>query len=160
MANIIEIIYREYVAMYKRNILIVFLLILFIIAGAYAYKWYAAPVIDKKPYDDVANANRQEKPINIMFFSAEWCPHCIKAKPQWKTFSDEYNGKTINGYTINCIHVDCTNGETDSDVQSYIQKYSIEHYPTVKLINSDTTVDFDASVTSSNLLKFVESSTQ
>ena len=160
MANIIEILYREYFAPYKRNILIVFLLILFIIAGAYAYKWYATKVIEKKPYDDVANANRRNNPINVMFFNAEWCPHCIKAKPQWQSFSDEYNNKVINGYVVNCINVDCTNSETDETVQSFIQKYNIEHYPTVKLINGDKIVEFDASVTSANLGKFVESSTK
>jgi len=158
MSNIIELIYRDYIEKHKRKILIVFLLILFIIAGAYAYKWYAAPHINKPAYDDVANANRRDKPIDILF-SAEWCPHCIKAKPIWKAFSDEYNGKVINGYIINCMNIDCTNNESDPEVQASIQKYGVEHYPTVKMVNGDNITDFDASVTKSNLSKLVDTAT-
>ena len=159
MANIIELIYRDYIEKHKRKILIVFLLILFIVAGAYAYKWYATSQIVKPEYNDVANANRRHKPIDILFFSAEWCPHCIKAKPIWKAFSDDYNGKKINGYVINCINIDCTNSDTDPEVQASIQKYGVEHYPTIKMVNGENIVAYEASVTKSNLIKFVDTAT-
>lgn len=159
MSTIIELIYRDYFEKHKRKILVVFLLILFIIAGAYAYKWYATPKLEPKVYDDVANANRNNIPVNVLFFSAEWCPHCIKAKPEWQSFSDKYNGKPVNGYVINCINVDCTDSEADTEVQTYIQKYKIEHYPTIKMVIGDKIIDYEASVTSSNLGQFVESST-
>lgn len=159
MSNIIELIYRDYIEKHKRKILILFLLILFIIAGAYAYKWYATPKLEKKSYDDVANANRRNNPVNVLFFSAQWCPYCVKAKPQWQAFSDKYNGKTINGYIINCLSIDCTDSETDKEVQASIQKYGIEHYPTVKMVIDDKIIDYDASVTTANLSQFVESTT-
>lgn len=156
MPNIIEVIYRDYIEKNKKKVIVLCLFILFIIAGAYAYKWYAVPVIEKKPYDDIANANRRDIPVDILFFSAEWCPYCIKAKPLWNTFSDKYNGKNINEYVINCINIDCTNTESDVSVQAHIQKYNIEHYPTVKMILGDKIIDFDASITSENLSKFAE----
>jgi thiol-disulfide isomerase/thioredoxin len=159
MSNIIELIYRDYIEKHKRKILILFLLILFIIAGAYAYKWYATPKLEKKSYDDVANANRRNNPVNVLFFSAQWCPYCVKAKPQWQAFSDKYNGKTINGYIINCLNIDCTDSESDKEVQASIQKYGIEHYPTVKMVIDDKIIDYDASVTTANLSQFVESTT-
>jgi thiol-disulfide isomerase/thioredoxin len=155
MANILELIYRDYLQKYKRQFLIVFLLILFIIAGAYAYKWYGTKHIDKKPYDDVANANFRNKPVSVLFFSTDWCPHCVKAKPQWQAFSDKYNNKEINGHKISCININCTDSDTP-DVQSYIQKYNIEHYPTVKMLIDKDIVEFDASVTSENLGKLVD----
>ena len=155
MANIIEILYRDYISQYKRIILIMFLIILFIIASVYAYDWYGKKQVEKPAYDDVANANRRDKPVDVLLFSTEWCPHCVKAKPQWKAFSDKFNKKVINGYVINCINVDCTDSEADSSVQAYIQQYSIEHYPTVKMLANDKIVDFEASVNEQNLEKFV-----
>lgn len=158
MANIIEILYRDYIAPRKRMMLILFLLILFIIAGAYAYKWYALPKINKPASDDVANANRREKPVDVLLFSTDWCPHCIKAQPLWTEFSNKYNGKNINGYIINCININCTDQE-DPDVSASIDKYGIEHYPTVKMLINKTIVDFEASVNTANLSKFVDTIT-
>ena len=159
MSSIIELIYRDYIEKHKRKIIVILLLILFIIAGAYAYKWYATPKLETKAYDDVANANRKNIPVNVLFFSAEWCPYCIKAKPEWQSFSDKYNGKIVNEYIINCINIDCTNSDADPAVHASIQKYGIEHYPTIKMVIDDKIIDYDASVTSSNLGRFVESST-
>lgn len=155
MANIIEILYRDYIYPYKRILLIIFLIILFIIASVYAYNWYGKSQVNKPEYADVANANRRDKAVSVLLFSTEWCPHCKTAKPKWEAFCDKYNDKVINEYKISCINIDCTNSEEDSSVQASIQTYGIEHYPTVKMLINDKIVDFEASVNESNLEKFV-----
>ena len=157
MANIVEIIYREYIFPYKRILLISFLFILFIIAGLFAYKWYASPKIEKKPYDDVANANRRQKTADILYFHTDWCPHCKKADPiigVGGSFYNKYNGKEVNGLIINIIDVNCTKDD-DPETTASIQKYGIEHYPTIKMILGEDVIDFDAKITDSNLDKFV-----
>ena len=155
MANIIETLYRDFIFPYKRIMLILFLIILFIIASVYAYKWYAKPIIEQPLYDDVANANRRQKPVDVLLFTTEWCPYCVKAKPAWAEFKKKYDKKLINDHMINCIQIDCTDNETNAEVQAQIQKYEIEHYPTVKMLIDDKIIDFEASVSASNLDKFV-----
>ena len=161
MAGIVEIIYRNYIWQYKRILLILFLCILFTIAGFYAYKWYAKSIIEKKPYDDVANANKRQKTADILFFHTGWCPHCVKALPAWVQFTENYNGTVVNGYTINCIDVDCTEGDNhignaNLTADNYIQKYNIEHYPTVKMVFNGEVIDFEANISESSLSQFVK----
>ena len=156
MAGIVEVIYRNYIYQYKRILLILFLCILFIIASVYAYKWYAASIISKKPYDDVANANRRKQPVDILFFSTTWCPHCQTAQAPWADFKSSYNGKEIKGYVINCVDVDCTNDKNDANVSSFITKYNIEHYPTIKMVFDGDVIDYEASISKSSLSQFVD----
>ena len=63
-----DILYRNYILPYRSVLFIILLLVIFIIVGYYGYKWYATPIINKKEYDDVANANRRNKDIVIYFF--------------------------------------------------------------------------------------------
>ena len=46
----------------------------------------------------MANNNRGTSEAKLMFFSADWCPHCKKAKPEWDKFSSEYANKEIGYY--------------------------------------------------------------
>lgn len=157
MANIVELIYRDYIFPYKRILLILFLFILFVIAGMYAYNWYAKSKLEKKPTDDVANANRRQKTVDILYFHTDWCPHCKKADPiigKGGTFYNKYNGKDINDQIINIIDINCTEDD-NVDVNASIQKYKVEHYPTVKMLYGDDVIDFESKISDSTLEKFV-----
>ena len=67
---------------------------------------------------------------------------------------DSYNGKQIKGYNIKCIDVNCTS-ESD-EVNSYINQFEIESYPTVKMVKGGEQIEFDARITSDNLESFIE----
>jgi len=161
MANIIEILYRDYIWPYKRIMLIVFLLILFIIAGAYAYQWYAIPVITAPAYDDVANANRRQNTADLLFFYAKWCPHCKTSGETWAALTGTPNAfpyqsstKQVNGRLVNLIAIDCTDTD-DNTVQTKVNNYKIEHYPTVKLAVDDQIYDFEGSISEYSMNKFM-----
>ena len=154
MANVIDMINNVYIKPYKRIILILFLIIVFVIAGIFAYKWYAQPKINNKDSDDVANSNRRNKTAEMFFFHADWCPHCKAAQPEWTEFCNKYDKQVVNGYIINCNDVNCTNSD-DASIQASIQQFNIEHFPTVKMTKDDYTADFDAKITADSLEKFV-----
>ena len=108
------------------------------------------------------HANREQmsksdgnKKANILFFSAQWCPHCQKAKPEWENFKGEYEGKVINGYTLVFTDYDCT--EETPENEAIMKKYNIEGFPTVKLIKDNQIIDFDANVKKDTLQQFVNS---
>jgi len=149
-----EILYRNYILPYQYVLLIICLVIVFLLGGYYAYKWYASPKIDKKDYDDVANANRQDKDVEIYFFHVDWCPHCKTAKPQWDDFSTKYNETDMNGYHIICIDVNCTD-DNDIKINEYIQRFDIQSYPTLKMIKDNSQIDYEAKITADNLEQFL-----
>jgi thioredoxin-related protein len=159
MAKFTDIIKKVF-SQYKLRVLVIFLLVVFISFAVYSYSTTAIPLAEKKDTIDIANANRRTKYCEIYFFNASWCPHCVKCKNAWSQFVNTYDKSTINGYTINCIGgvdgVDCSTKD-DPKVQELLQSMKIDHFPTVKLVKDQITIDFDAKVTEENLTKFVNS---
>lgn len=143
---------------YQTPILIVIVIIIFSLVGYYAYSKYGAVLIEKKPYDDIANANRRSDTVEIMFFSADWCPHCKTAKPEWNKFVNKFNSTIINGYTVNCVEVNCTDPD-NVEIQASIKQFKVEHYPTLKMIKKGDVIDFDAKISEESLEKFVNAMT-
>jgi thiol-disulfide isomerase/thioredoxin len=89
-----------------------------------------------------------------MFFYADWCPHCKVAKPAWNDVKAEYENKTINGYTVIFIDVDCSD-ENSTEVQRMMDQYTIEGFPTIKLLKDGQVIDFDAKPTKDSLTQFL-----
>ena len=93
------------------------------------------------------------KDAEIIFFYANWCPHCKAAKPQWQEIKEDYEGKDVNGYTLVFTDVDCT--EETPEVKDKTDEYEIEGYPTIKLIKDGQVIDYDAKPTKETLEKFI-----
>ena len=158
MPNIIGTI-SSFFSNYSQIILIAFFLFIFMLIALYFYNKYATPKFNQN-FTDVANENQLDPlTVDMYFFSADWCPHCTKAKPEWTSFSDEYNESIINNYKVICHSVDCTeNGKDDPLVLELMQQYEVKSFPTLKVRMPDTTViDFDSKITKSSLDKFVNS---
>ena len=139
------------------------LLGLVVVICYYVYNNIYLPKIGNSVFNDVANANTTGRTIMIFMFHVDWCPHCKKALPEWNMFSDQYNGKSLNGYQIDCKEVDCTNTD-DPNVKNLVDKYSLKQYPTILAIlpsanGKETRVDYDAKVKKEYLDKFVASLT-
>jgi len=171
MANIITVI-GEKLKPYNTIIISCFIFVVFIALAYYAYKKYFLPRQEKNKMSDVANVNSRKRIANIFFFYVDWCPHCKTAKPEWNNFKINFDNSDINGYTIKCYDINCTedNGTIDivdmpsdaSDIKTtptqisdLIRKYNIEAYPTIKMMKDDYTIDYDAKITEESLSKFV-----
>jgi thiol-disulfide isomerase/thioredoxin len=127
----------------------------------YAYQTYYVQKQEAKKFSDIANANPNNKSISVFMFHVDWCPHCKTAKPEWRSFCDNYNGKPVNGYTIECKDFNCTD-DSNTLIKSALLKYKIESYPTIKAVMIDNdgkeiVIDYDAKVNSKNLEKFIMS---
>jgi thiol-disulfide isomerase/thioredoxin len=158
MANILTLLYNRFFSKYTSIIFIVFLVILFSYIGYNGYKKYYKNKADVKDFSDVANANTRKKEAQVLFFFADWCPHCKKAKPEWEQFKEEYDGKTVNGYSISCQSIDCTS-DKDQKTAIIIKEYNIESYPTIIMVVGDNKIDYDSKVTKSGLEQLVLSGT-
>lgn len=159
MSSLVDLIYSRYIRRYSTLLMVILLLILFSFVAYYGYKQFYANKKDEAQYNNVANANTRGKPAEVLFFYADWCPHCKKAKPQWFQFKEEYNGKVINGWEVQCREVDCTD-DNDEKSNALIAQFKIESYPTILMLVGETKIDFDAKVTKDALGQMVASATK
>tara|TARA_B100000035_G_C21035480_1_gene570675 strand:+ start:1424 stop:1900 length:477 start_codon:yes stop_codon:yes gene_type:complete len=127
--------------------------IIFIIVAFY-YLQNRQKQEEQKRFEDVANENLRTEDATVMFFNADWCPHCKSAKPEWDAFVSQNDKRVLNGYKIKCVNVNCTD-ESDSDVASMMDKYKIESFPTVKMLKKNQVIEFDSKITSSALESFM-----
>jgi thiol-disulfide isomerase/thioredoxin len=151
MSNLVESA-KKIIRPYYYYIIAAVVFAIFLYFGIWGYnQFYAKKVANK--YANVANANRRNKEVNILFFHVDWCPHCKKALPAWNTFKQQYDGKEVNGYVIKCVDMDCTT--ESSEVARAINTYKIESYPTIKMVKDEQTIEFDSKITTSSLEQFV-----
>lgn len=130
---------------------IVFLILLYV--GYWGYKQFYEKNFESMDTLDVANASGN-KQVSILFFHADWCPHCRKAQPIWDEFVTAKEESPVKGYKIDFKDVDCTS-DKNTEVQALIDQYKIESYPTIKMIKGKDVIDFDAKITPSSLDAFV-----
>jgi thiol-disulfide isomerase/thioredoxin len=95
------------------------------------------------------NDNKAE----LILFSVDWCPHCKTAKPEWESLKTDYEGKTINGYTIIFTEYNCTT--ESAETEQLMNKFKIEGYPTVKLIKDNQVIEYDAKPTKATMEQFL-----
>lgn len=115
----------------------------------------------------------------ILLFSAEWCPHCKKARPNWDEFQSNLPEK-VNGYTVKPYIVDCTDDQNNTS-KKMMDKFDVSGFPTIILLKdvmdvslegqTDSVLDaisnsqsnynkftLEASPTTENMLAFVNKS--
>jgi len=130
--------------------------VLFLIAvGIFYYYYYVAPSLKPKyyPNSEQGPVDRTGKTAELLFFYADWCPHCKAAKPIWNDIKSEYENKTINGYKVMFTEVDCS--EETSEVEKLMNQYNIEGYPTIKLVKDGQVIEYDAKPSKETLTKFL-----
>lgn len=150
----------SYVRAYYFRIMIVVLFVVFVVAGFYAFKQFYPSVTSTNKFSDVANNTPTGKEITITMYHVDWCPHCKKALPGWKQFTDEYNGKNVNGSKIVCVDLDCTDNK-DPKIKNILEKEPvIDSFPTVRgvMVGNDgkeINIQYKSKITKDNLEKFV-----
>ena len=152
MGSFYEVVH-EYVKPYANIILAIVIGLIFFFVGKYAYNQFVVKEDETKNFKDVANAETDGKDLEILFFYADWCPHCKTAKPEWNAFKSMYNNKRVKGYNIVCIDVNCT--EETSTVSKMMNEHEIDSFPTVKMSKDGDSIDYEARITTHNLEQFV-----
>lgn len=103
--------------------------------------------------EHVEDGTTDSKDAELLFFYADWCPHCKTAKPIWEELKTEYKKKTVNGYHIVFTEVNCS--EETAEVERMMNQYSIEGYPTIKLLKDGQVIEYDAKPSKDTLVQFL-----
>jgi thiol-disulfide isomerase/thioredoxin len=126
--------------------------------GFLVYYFYVVPHA-KTPQQYKPNSEHvelgatDEKSAELLFFYADWCPHCKTAKPIWEELKSEYKNKTINGYHVIFTDVNCS--EETAEVERMMNQYSVEGYPTIKLLKDGQIIEYDAKPSRDTLVQFL-----
>ena len=140
----------------KYVFLIVVVAAIFLALSIYMYKNYIKTSI-KPSY--IANreygagdVKESASGADLYFFYTNWCPHCKKAMPAWKQFKTEMKDKVVKGKKINFIEVDCEKEKKVAD------KFNVKGYPTIKLVNNNQVIEYDAKPDMDTLREFINTS--
>jgi thiol-disulfide isomerase/thioredoxin len=99
------------------------------------------------------NDSSTSKSAELLFFFADWCPHCKSAKPIWNDLKAQYENKTINGYKVIFTEVNCS--EETAEVDKMMNQYNVEGYPTIKLLKDGQVIEYDAKPSKDTLNQFL-----
>ena len=84
----------------------------------------------------IALAKKQKKSVMLEFTGSDWCPPCIMMSK--KVFSKEEFLKQASEKFV-LVHLDFPNGDPELKKKNepYAEKYEIEGFPTVVLLDSE-----------------------
>lgn len=138
------------------TLMIIGVVILFaVLAGVY-YFYYIAPKMKSKYKPNSEHIDKDSAAKNeaeLLFFFADWCPHCKTAKPIWNDLKSEYQNKTINGYQVIFTEINCS--EESAEVEKLMNQYNVEGYPTIKLLKDGQIIEYDAKPSRETLTQFL-----
>jgi thiol-disulfide isomerase/thioredoxin len=140
--------------------MIVLFIVVLIGISVYYYMYYVNSPKSSTAY----KPNHEQVPIGsgsggsgntaeLLFFYADWCPHCKTAKPIWYSLQSEYQNKTINGYTVTFTEINCS--EETAEVDKMMNQYNVEGYPTIKLLKDGQVIEYDAKPNKETLTQFL-----
>ena len=137
------------------TLIIIGVVILFIIVAVFYYFNYMVPEMNAKykPNSEHVESSGNGNSAELLFFYADWCPHCKTAKPIWNDLKSEYENKTINGYKVVFTEVNCS--EETAEVEKMMNQYNIEGYPTIKLLKDGQIIEYDAKPSKDTLTQFL-----
>ena len=129
--------------------------VLFAIIAIYYYYYYMVPQMKAKyqPNSEILQESGNGNTAELLFFYADWCPHCKTAKPIWNDLKSEYENKTINGYKVVFTDVNCS--EETAEVDKMMNQYNVEGYPTIKLLKDGQIIEYDAKPSKETLTQFL-----
>jgi len=142
--------------MNSTTMIIIGSVILFVSLALIYYFYYGSSKSStqyKSNNENNSSGTSDGKTAELLFFFANWCPHCKTAKPIWDDLKSEYENKTVNGYQIIFTEIDCS--EETAEVDKMMNKYSVEGYPTIKLIKDGQVIEYDAKPTKDTLTQFL-----
>lgn len=143
----------------KMMVIYILIIIVVVFVCYYVYIKFFSPKIAElyKPNNEQMpkwGSSTSSNEAELLFFYATWCPYCKSAKPEWDKIKNEYENKTINGYKVIFIDVDCST--PNNETNKLMDNYQVEGFPTIKLNKNGTQINYDAKVTTNHLTEFLK----
>ena len=144
----------------KKFLIIMIVVVIFLGVAFYVYNTYVAPRInpDFVPNREFDDGEGSDNAV-IYFFTVDWCPYSKKAKPIWKKLKKQFDGKVINGVTLNFKEIDGEKQETE--LENFEREYlepngkNIDGYPSIWMVNGDRVTEYHTKPDINTLTEFI-----
>lgn len=136
--------------MWKYVAIAIGILVAILIAG---YIYYTRVSSRESVTNPSEYAQTSSKNPELLFFSADWCPHCKKAKPEWIQTKEYLDAHNIGSHKVYCVEYDCS--KPSEEITELTKRYSVDGFPTVKLQYDNVIHDFTDTITKDNIIAFV-----
>jgi thiol-disulfide isomerase/thioredoxin len=144
-------------ALNTSTLLLIIATILFILVGVSYYYFYIIPSTNamyRANSEQVSSASKGDSSeAELLFFYADWCPHCKQAKPIWDEMKTHNANKPVNGYNVIFTEIDCST--ENAQVEKMMDKYNVEGFPTIKLLKNGQVIEYDAKPSKDTLAQFL-----
>ena len=97
--------------------------------------------------------NPTDTNVYVIFFYADWCPHCVSAKPEWARVQ-EMDGQNVNGKTVNVRACNCEGSNVERETA---RDNNVEGYPTIKLLKNNEVIDYNGERNANAIRTFINS---
>ena len=143
----------------KKFIIILVVTAIFIAVAFWVYTTYIAPSIDPEYVPNREFTDETSSNAELFMFSVDWCPYSKAAKPVWKKLTDKYNGKEINGVSLEVKEIDGDKQakELENFESKYLNGKKIEGYPSIYMVKDDKVVEYEAKPKMDTLIEFINS---
>ena len=112
-------------------------------------------LLSKEGFESSAEELEQhvgEKQKSMVLFYADWCGHCKQFMPEWDKISNEINEVQEN---VKLIKVNCGDPQNNKTHKKIMDTYSIQGYPTIKVIENGNAKEYDGDRTSSGIKSYL-----
>ena len=128
-------------------------LIFIIVLGLIAYYLYSYYMPKTSNPNEEYGTGEPTNHADMCLFYTTWCPHSRIALQEWEKIKEEYNGKTIKGYTINFIEYDCT--DNSPQTVELMNKNGVKDYPTIILKKDGKNIEYDSNPSMDTMVIFL-----
>lgn len=102
-----------------------------------------------------AKPNPGPNDVILVFFYADWCPHCVSAKPEFAKVVAKMNNTQVNGKNVKVQACNCEGSEVEKATAS---DNNIEGFPTIKLLTNTNAIDYNGARDAAGMETFVSES--
>ena len=99
-----------------------------------------------------AKPNPGPNDVILVFFYADWCPHCVSAKPEFAKVVAKMNNTQVNGKNVKVQACNCEGSEVEKATAS---DNNIEGFPTIKLLTNTNAIDYNGARDAAGMETFV-----
>ena len=152
--------------------LVIFLLAIFSGVAYYIYYNYIEPKSNYVTNREIVKEDETDKSANLIIIYADWCPHSKKVMgigPEYKSEDEDEGGwlklksnweesgnnsKMINNYSVSLREINQADTKELNEFETTYKK-QVTGFPSIFLIKDDQIIEFDATPSEENLLKFL-----